>query len=260
MIKYGVADYGLSCWYGNTFDYNDRVDFVKSLGFDGIERLNVNCADEAMEKAARLKKLGMSFATVNASKIEQSIKWTAALGGQYVWLDVMGQNGTTSLVAGFEFDDYLRRINYMTDACKKYGVEVVIHNHMGTNAQTQEQVEKILVNCPDVKLLYDTGHMALAGGEVRYFVDKYFDRIAAFHLKGRTMSKTNPEHPDWDKCGHFCGISQGDVFVDNEYVYKYALTHGFDGWVFIEQDTHLQDPAIDLTDSLNTLKKWSNGV
>ena len=260
MIRYGVADYGLSVWFGNLFDYEERIDFVKSLGFDGIERLYATSADEAMSRAAHLKKLGMSFATVNAPKIDQSIKWTSVLGAKYVWLDVIGANGTSDLVAGFTYDDYLRRIREMSRVCKMYGIDVVIHNHMGTNAQNQDQVEKILVECPDVKLLYDTGHMALAGGDVRYFVDKYFDRIAALHLKGRAKSKTAPDHPDWDKCGHFCGIGKGDVFVDNEYVYKYALKHGFDGWVHIEQDTHLQDPAIDLKESIDTLKKWSKEI
>ena len=28
MIKYGVADYGLKVWYGNFYDYDERIDFV----------------------------------------------------------------------------------------------------------------------------------------------------------------------------------------------------------------------------------------
>ncbi len=256
MIKYGVADYGLLVWYGNYYDYDERIDMVRGLGFDGLERLYTVTAEEALTKAARLKKLGMSFATVHAQDVERSIKWTAAMGGQYVWLNVMGGNcGRGRDYFGQSFNDYIRQINEMTRVCKSYGIDAVLHNHMGAPAESQAEVEEILERCPDVKLLFDVGHMAVAGGDVRYMVEKYYDRIAAYHFKGWKISET-PDHKDWDRRGHFCGLVQGDFNVDNEYVFKYAVKKGFDGWMFIEHDTHLQDPKIDLKESLDVMKKW----
>ena len=46
----------------------------------------------------------------------------------------------------------------------------------------------------------------------------------------------------------------------NEFVYKQAVKKGFDGWVFIEHDTHERDPLIDLKESYDILKKWRNEI
>ncbi len=260
MIKFGVADYGLQVWYGNMYDYEERIDTVKKLGFDGLERLYTSSAEETLHRGAYLRKNGMSFATVHAENIEQSIKWTAAMGGKYVWLNVMANNVVNSVVPGYTFDDYIRQINEMTKVCKKYGIDAVLHNHMGTKSETQAQTEEVLARCPDLKLLFDVGHMAVAGGDVKYMVENYFDRIAAYHFKGWQISETTPDHPDWDKRGYFCGLGQGNFNVDNEYVFKYAVRNGFDGWMFIEHDTHKRDPEIDLAESLGIMKSWYSQV
>ncbi len=248
MIKYGVADYGLMAWYGNHYDYDDKIAMVRELGFDGLERVYPKSAEDALKKVSNLRKWGMDFATCNCNDIEEAIRWTSALGGKYVWDNVLGHN----------FEDYLRQLQYMAKACKNYGIDVVVHNHMGFHAESQEAVERVLNECPDVKLLFDVGHMYLAGGDVRYIVDNYFDRIAAYHFKGYKIIDLN--HKDWDKRGYFCGLMQGDDVVDNEYVFKTAVKRGFDGWVFVEQDTHKRDPKLDLKENLETLKKWRSEV
>ena len=245
MIKIGVADYGMRVWYGNFYDYDERINMVRELGFDGLERLYPDSAENALRKAAKLKKLGMSFATCNAPNAELSIKWTAALGGQYVWADVLGGS----------FDAYLRQVHEMSRVCKQYGIDVVVHNHLGLTVETQEQVETFLQKCPDAKLLFDVGHLAVAGGDVRYIAEKYYDRIAAYHLKSWQTSDT-PDAEFWQKRGHFFGLNQGDFFFDNEFVVKNAIKNGYDGWFFIEHDTHLQNPVIDLKESYAVLKKW----
>ena len=260
MIKYGVADYGLLVWYGNYYDYEERIMMVKELGFDGLERLYTTSAEETLTRGAFLKKNGMDFATVNAHDVEHSIKWTAAMGKKYVWLNVMGGNcGRGGDYYGQRHEDYIRQINDMTRVCNKYGIDAVLHNHLGQPAESQEEIETILRECPDTKLLFDVGHCAVAGGDVRYMVETYYDRIAAFHFKGWKISDT-PDSPAWDRRGHFCGLGQGDFNVDNEYVFKYAVKKGYDGWFFIEQDTHLQDPRLDLAESLGIMKKWESEV
>ena len=54
----------------------------------------------------------------------------------------------------------------------------------------------------------------------------------------------------------FCGLEQGNFFIDNEYVFKNAVKKGFDGWVMIEQDTHKRDPRLDLKENMDVLLKW----
>ncbi|MBQ7032502.1 MAG: TIM barrel protein [Clostridia bacterium] len=249
MVKLGVADYGMLVWYGGHYDYDERIQAIRKIGYDGLERLYPDSAEDALRKAAQLRKLGMGFATCNAATPELSIKWTAALGASYVWAQVKGQS----------YEAYLRQVYEMTKAAEKYGVKIAVHNHLGSMAESQEQVETILHECPDTYLLLDTGHLAVAGGDVRYIAEKYYDRIAAYHLKGWKQS-TTPDAEKWQDRGHFCGLGQGDFFIDNEFVFKNAIKNGFDGWVHIEHDTHEQDPHIDLKESFDILQKWRTEV
>lgn len=249
MIKYGVADWGMFVWYGGRYDYAELIESVQKLGFDGIERLYPKSAEDALAKAAYLKKKNMSFATCGANDPELDIKWTSALERKYVWQNVFGGS----------FDDSIRQLCEQTKVANRYGIDVAVHNHLGTAFETQEQVEEMLARCPDTKLLFDVGHLAVAGGDVEYIGKKYFDRIVAYHFKGWQTSDT-PNDPVWNKRGHFCGLEQGDFFVNNEAVYKNAVKSGFDGWMFIEHDTHKRDPLIDLAESFDTLKRWRSEI
>lgn len=66
MLKIGVADYGMSVWYGGLYDYEDRVRDIQALGFNGLERIYPTSSEDALDKAAWLRKNGMGFATCNA--------------------------------------------------------------------------------------------------------------------------------------------------------------------------------------------------
>ena len=83
-------------------------------------------------KASNLKKMKMDFATCNAENPELSIRWTAALGGKYVWAEVMDGN----------FDAYVRRVREMTRVANRYGIDVAVHNHLGQTVETQEDFKK----------------------------------------------------------------------------------------------------------------------
>ena len=101
MAKYGIADYGVFAWYGGFFDNDDRLSIAKNIGFNGVERLYSHGADDTLMKAAQLKKLGMDFATCQDTNIEYSIKWTAALGGEYIWASVYADEMGDSLKPQF---------------------------------------------------------------------------------------------------------------------------------------------------------------
>ncbi len=60
MLHIGIADYGMNVYYGEFYDFEDRLRAIKSIGYEGIERLR---ATDAMEKAAIAARLGMGYAT-----------------------------------------------------------------------------------------------------------------------------------------------------------------------------------------------------
>lgn len=248
-MKLGVADYGILAWCGGFWDYEDRLLSVHKIGYDGVERLEANSPEDALTKAAWLKKNGMSFGTCLAPKPELSIKWTSALEREYVWAEIYA----------YDMESYKRGLNEMTKAASKYGIKIVVHNHLGSFAESQENIEEILRDCPDAYLLFDTGHLAVAGGDIKYIAEKYYNRIVAYHLKGWQQSET-PDAENWMERGYFCGIGQGNFFIDNEFVFKNAVKKGFDGWVYIEHDTHIRDPFTDLKESYDILQNWRKEI
>lgn len=246
-MKFGVADYGMNVWYGGCYDTMQRLIDLKNIGYDGIERLEASSPSDAVAKAVEFKRLGMDFATVRGPSIETTIKWTAAFGKEYVWAQVTGK----------DFDTFCRQVNEQVKAASALGVRVVLHNHLGTLVETEEELEAFLAKCPLCGLVFDTGHHAAAGGDPLGIVKRYYPRLVALHVKDwKKTGDVSPVHnPKWYDCGYFTGLGEGNIGQDNGAILKAAVKVGYDGWVFVEHDTHKQDPLVDLAASREYLKK-----
>jgi sugar phosphate isomerase/epimerase len=46
--------------------------------------------------------------------------------------------------------------------------------------------------------------------------------------------------------GRFCELGAGNIGMDNAAILRGIVDSGYDGWVFVEHDTHLRDPLEDL--------------
>lgn len=243
-MKFGIADYGLYVWYGGNFDTEERLRQLKAIGYQGLERLVAVSGDDAMQKAARFRQLGMDFATCLGPNPETCIQWTAGLGKDYVWVGV----------SGTDFDTFCRQANAQAAACARWGICVGLHNHMGTLVETQPQLEAFLERCPDCGLILDTAHLAAVDGDPLAIVERYADRLVAVHLKDWLL--TNPEigMDRWHARGRFCALGTGNIGLDNSAVMRALVGVGYDGWVFVEHDTHLQDPMVDLLQSREYLR------
>ena len=242
-MKFGIADYGMNVWEGGNFDPESRWERLRAIGYDGTERLAAVSADDAVRKAARMHKLGADFGTVLGPNPEVSLIWTAAFAKTYVWVSVTGQ----------DFDTFCRQVNLQVEASARWGVRVGLHNHMGSLVETQEQLEVFLARCPACGLILDTAHLAAVGGDPVVIVKRYADRLVAMHLKDWLL--LNPDAEQWWAKGRFCELGAGNIGMDNIAVMRALKDVGYDGWVFVEQDTHLQDPFKDLAHSREYLQK-----
>lgn len=243
MLKIGVADYGMFVWEGGLFDYEQRARDLKAIGYDGMERLRPMTEADALNIAGRLNAMGCDFATVEAPSVELSIRWAAAFRKEYVWFKVRGK----------DFDDFCRQANVQAETCERWGLKAAIHNHLGSLVETQEQLDEFMCRCPKAALLLDSGHLAVAGGDVVGTAEKYYDRIIAVHLKGWEM--THPEKTVWHERGYFCEIGGGNFPVPNAELVALLKKRGFDKWVMIEHDTHLREPLEDLKLSRERLRE-----
>lgn len=245
-MKYGVADYGMNVWYGGDYDYTDRLGRLKSIGFNGTERLAAQTEAQALGKAAHARRLGMGFSTVRGPSDELSIQWGAALGCDYVWIN--------NKPPDYDSATFYRQVREHARVCANWGLNAALHNHMGTCVETQQQLEEFLNQCPECTIVFDTAHLAAMGGNPAQIIRRYPDRIQVMHMKDWVM--TNQDHDVWHQRGHFCELGAGTIGMDHRDIMLALHETGFDGWIHIEQDRHTQDPYTDLEQSLKLLKGY----
>jgi len=235
-VKIGVADYGMNVWDGGCFDVEERLLSLKGIGYQGLERIEAASGEDAVTKAARYYRLGMDFATCRGPNAQATLRWTAGLGKSYVWTNVTGK----------DFDTFCRQVNKQVEVCSLWGIRVGLHNHLGSLVESQEELEEFLKRCPDCGLILDTAHLAAADGDAVEIARKYADRLVAMHLKDWLVTHPEIGLDRWFERGRFCELGGGNIGLDNAAVMQVLVNVGFDGWVFVEHDTHLQDPLKDL--------------
>ena len=244
-MKYGVADYGMIVWDGDTWDLEDRLLGLKKIGYDGIERLVGQTEADILNRAAMFRRLGMGFTTVRGPTQERSIQWAAAMGCNYVW----------AAAEAADMNVYCRQTNAQIRAAAKWNVDVALHNHMGARVESQEELETFLRKCPRAKIVFDTGHLAAVGGDCETIIRKYADRIAVMHLKDWHAYPLKKQGEQWHQKGRFCGLGKGNIGLDLVKILKALKRVKWDGWCMVEHDTHLQDPFKDLRLSRQFIKR-----
>lgn len=244
-MRFGIADYGYNVWDGAMFNLEQRLSNLQSIGYEGTERLNAITEADVLAKAAMYHKMGMGFSTVAAPTPELSIVWSAAMGCSYVWTACQAK----------DLDGYCRQANIQQKAAAAYGLTVSVHNHMGAPVETQEQLETFFEKCPDCGVVLDTAHLAAMGGDPVAIVKKYPTRLSVIHLKDWLDQKPASECKWWGERGRFCELGAGNIGLDNLAVMKALVEVGYDGWIHVEHDTHLQEPTKDLAISREYLRK-----
>lgn len=248
-MKFGVADFGMGVWEGGGFDFELRLEELRDIGYNGLERLSCIDAADAMYKGAAFRRLGMDFATCRGPNTETTLRYSAALGREYIWLTPGDADRK------IDMETYLRRCNRFVDAAARFGMKAALHNHLGSRIENQDELDRFMKDCPGASLLLDIGHLHGAGGDILKTIDKYFDRIAAVHFKDVFIKDASIGLDHWFDRLRFCELGAGNNDEPWEEAARLLKKHGYDKWVLVEQDTHLRDPLIDLKHSLDSLKK-----
>ncbi len=248
-MKFGVADFGMNVWDGGCYDFQTRLEELRTIGYDGTERLECIDAADAMYKASAYRRMGMDFATCRAPNVETTLRFSAALGLEYVWLT------PGDATRKIDMNTYLRRSSRFIECAAKFGLKTALHNHLGSRIENQEELDLFMKECPGASLLLDIGHLHGAGGDILAAIDKYFDRIAAVHFKDVFIKDASLGLDVWSQRLRFCELGAGNSDEPWEEAAKLLKKRGYDKWVLVEHDTHLRDPLIDLKVSLDGLKK-----
>lgn len=139
---------------------------------------------------------------------------------------------------------YGRKMTAFAEWCAEQGMPISYHHHMAAAVETEDEIDRFMAATGDaLKLLYDTGHLAFAGGDIFRVIDNHHARISHVHTKDvRTdvvngLDRNTESFLDAVIKGAF--TVPGDGSLDFARVANALAGHGYEGWFVVEAE---QDP------------------
>lgn len=131
------------------------------------------------------------------------------------------------------------------------GLEIYYHSHCGSFVEAPWELERLLTDVPDLKLIVDTAHITMGAHSKPYYLIQLLNtygpsRIHSFHFKDYTPISTTvgPEgkFKESDGRDYFelvnngCFPELGRGVCDFEGVRQWMEREAYEGWIVVEQD------------------------
>ncbi|KZB81319.1 sugar phosphate isomerase/epimerase family protein [Amycolatopsis regifaucium] len=127
---------------------------------------------------------------------------------------------------------------------ERHGLRTVLHPHVGTQVETEAEVERFLADSV-LPLCLDTGHLLIGGTDPVALAGRHPDRIGHLHLKdvrGELAEDVRAGRlPYAEAVGQGLYVPLGDGDVDIEAMIRSVHEAGYAGWYVLEQDTALSE-------------------
>ncbi len=144
------------------------------------------------------------------------------------------------------WDRMLRRMDELMGHAAAFGIRVVLHPHVGTMVETDDDVQRVIDDC-QIPLCLDTGHLLVGGTDPLELAVRHADRIAHVHLKdvrrdlADDVRRGRTAYADAVADGMYVPLGHGDVDVAG--IVRELEDAAYPGWYVLEQDTMLREPS-----------------
>ena len=147
------------------------------------------------------------------------------------------------------FAELGRRWRPILDAFDEAGVDVCYEIHPGEDLHDGATFERFLDEVGGhvrANILYDPSHFVLQQLDYLDFIDRYHDRIRAFHVKDAEFRPNGRSgvyggYQNWvDRPGRF--RSPGDGQVDFKAIFSKLAQYDYPGWAVLEWECALKHP------------------
>jgi len=147
-------------------------------------------------------------------------------------------------IENYEFTEYCKKINEISNRLYDEGIPMSYHEHMGTIIQTENDVDRFMEKTNEnTFLLYDTGHLLFAQANYERVLKNYVTKINHVHCKDiRKNILENSLKKDLSFRKSFLdGVFTvpGDGCIDYEPLFKILYENNYEEWLIIEAE---QDP------------------
>jgi sugar phosphate isomerase/epimerase len=146
------------------------------------------------------------------------------------------------------FAELARRWLPILDAFDESGVDVCFELHPGEDLHDGATFERFLDGVSGharANILYDPSHMLLQQMDYLGFLDRYHERVKAFHVKDAEFrpdarSGVYGGYQEWlERPGRF--RSTGDGQIDFGAIFSKLAQYGYTGWAVLEWEDCLRD-------------------
>lgn len=146
------------------------------------------------------------------------------------------------------FNELAQRWRPLLDEADRAGVDICFELHPGQDLHDGITFERFLA-CVDgharAKINYDPSHFLLQQMDYLGFIDRYHERIGAFHVKDAEFTPSAASgvyggYQDWlDRPGRFRSV--GDGQIDFGGIFDRLTRYGYDGWAVLEWECCLKN-------------------
>lgn len=158
-------------------------------------------------------------------------------------LNWKGDEGNT--LNNSEWKKVLKGLDEFSSIAEGEGLKLVYHHHMGTVIQSLTEINRLMEDTNDIKLLGDTGHLAFAGENPLNVFNKYKSRLGHVHLKNiRPEVVKNARNKNYSferavKEGVFTVPGDAEGGINYEPIFGILKEIKYEGWMVVEAE---QDP------------------
>ena len=142
---------------------------------------------------------------------------------------------------------YGEKLTRLAEWMEGEGIAMAFHHHMGTMIETEREIDRLMATTGEaVGLLFDTGHLTFAGGDVLGTLRRHGQRVNHFHAKNiRPVVHAQLRNNRWS---FLKGVVEGVFTVPGDTQGSVAFREivavlgeiGYAGWLVVEAE---QDPA-----------------
>ncbi|MDE0200885.1 MAG: myo-inosose-2 dehydratase [Rhodospirillaceae bacterium] len=162
---------------------------------------------------------------------------------------IQGERGapltTRPKIADDDMKTYGRTVTAFAEWCAEEGMPIAYHHHMGAVIETEAELDSLMNHTGEaLRLAYDTGHLAFAGGDGLRVIDRHHRRMGHVHTKDVRqgvvdgLDRSRESFLDAVIKGAF--TVPGDGSLDFGTIVSRLASYGYEGWFVVEAE---QDPV-----------------
>lgn len=143
-----------------------------------------------------------------------------------------------------EWADLVTGMKHLASVAAAEEMTIAYHHHMGTVVQGGADLDRLLAAVPEISLVLDAGHLALAGLDPVVVAKRHARRVTHVHLKSvrpEIASRARKEAWSFHRAvaqGVF--TVAGDGCVDYPAIFSILAAVGYRGWLVVEAE---EDPT-----------------